>query len=133
MYNSTARTSGIRTTQTLLNFFLFSVLATNPPRWPKVYAVSGVLNIPYAEITEPFYAWHDSENGRSRIDYYGGMVKTYQLAKKGDYGTSLKVAPVTTRQATNKDTCLQVNGTSDMPITVQSILPDAKKFKLAGE
>ncbi|XP_055628092.1 digestive cysteine proteinase 1 [Toxorhynchites rutilus septentrionalis] len=117
---------------TVVSCFVVAALGTNPPRWPKVYSASGVLNIPYAEISEPFYAWHDSENGRSRIDYYGGMVKTYQLTKEGDYGTSLKVAPITTKQATNKDTCLQVNGTSDMPVTVQSILPDAKKFKLAG-
>lgn len=95
--------------------------------------MSGVLNIPYAEITEPFYAWYDEANGRSRIDYYGDMVKTYQLTKEGDYGTSLKVAPVTNRESMNKQTCLQVNGSSDNPISVQGILPDTKNFKLAGE
>lgn len=109
-----------------------AALATNPPKWPKTYSVSGVLNIPYAEITEPFYAWYDEANGRSRIDYYGDMVQTYQLTKEGDYGTSLKVAPVTNRETMNKQTCLQVNGSSDNPISVQGILPDTKNFKLAG-
>lgn len=109
-----------------------AALATNPPKWPHVYSVSGILNIPYAEISEPFYAWFDRDNGRSRIDYYGGMVKTYQLTKAGEFGTSLKVAPVSTRQQLNKETCLQVNGTADNAIEVQSILPNAKEFKLEG-
>lgn len=113
--------------------FPHPALATNPPKWPNVYSVSGILNIPYAEISEPFYAWFDRDNGRSRIDYYGGMVKTYQLTKAGEYGTSLKVAPVSTRQQLNKETCLQVNGSSDNAIEVQSILPNAKEFKLEGE
>lgn len=109
-----------------------AALATNPPKWPKTYSVSGILSIPYAEITEPFYAWYDEANGRSRIDYYGDMVQTYQLTKEGEYGTSLKVAPVTTRETLNKQTCLQVNGSDDNPISVQSILPNTKDFKLAG-
>lgn len=109
-----------------------AAFATNPPKWPKEYTVSGVLSLPYAEINEPFYAWYDENNGRSRIDYYGGMVKTYQLTKKGNFGSSLKVAPVTTQQALNKVTCLEVNGTADNTIEVQSVLPMAKEFKLAG-
>ena len=45
-----------------------------PPRWSTAYSVSGVLRLPYAEIVEPFQAWFDGQNGRSRIDYYGGKV-----------------------------------------------------------
>ena len=45
-----------------------------PPTWSNVYTVSGVLRLPYAEIVEPFQAWFDGENGRSRIDYYGGKI-----------------------------------------------------------
>lgn len=116
----------------LLSCLFVAALATNPPKWPKTYSVSGILSIPYAEITEPFYAWYDEANGRSRIDYYGDMVQTYQLTKEGEYGTSLKVAPVTTRETLNKQTCLQVNGSDDNPISVQSILPNTKDFKLAG-
>lgn len=97
-----------------------------------MYTVKGILNIPYAEITEPFYGWYDKDKGRSRIDYYGGMVKTYQLTGQGDFGVSLKIAPVTTDSFTNKDTCLQVNGTSENRIEVQGILPDAKNFSLIG-
>ncbi|EDW35218.1 GL15722 [Drosophila persimilis] len=106
--------------------------ATNPPRWDANYIVKGTLYIPYAEIAEPFYAWYDKNTKRSRIDYYGGMVKTYQLAGEGDYGTMLKLAPITTQQEMNKLTCLQVNGTSEQKVETQSILPDAKPFKLIG-
>lgn len=111
---------------------LIAATATNPPKWDKVHSVAGVLYIPYAEVAEPFSAWHDAMAGRSRIDYYGGMVKTYQLTRRGQYGTSLKVAPVTTESDLNKVTCLQVNGSESNAIEVQSVLPDPKDFQLAG-
>jgi hypothetical protein len=52
------------------------------------------------------------------------MVKTYQLSSEGPYGTSIKVAPVTTETNANKQTCLQVNGTGEMKIRPQTIIPD---------
>lgn len=107
-------------------------MATSPPRWEPVYSVKGVLYIPYAEIEEPFQGYYDSVNGRSRIDYYEGMVKTYQLSHRGQFGSSLKVAPVTNEEIANKVTCLEVNGTADQKVGIQSILPDAKEFILAG-
>lgn len=122
------------------------------PSFSDSYTVKGTLYIPYAEIREPFYGWFDLSRGSSRIDYYGGcffkrkfglktssfivfsgMVKTYQLAKQGDSGSSLKVAPVTTEEFENQDTCLQVNGTTGSPIVPQSILPDLTGFDAAGE
>ena len=50
------------------------LVADPPPKWPNTYSVSGVLRLPYAEIVEPFQAWFDGQNGRSRIDYYGGEL-----------------------------------------------------------
>ncbi|XP_045761872.1 digestive cysteine proteinase 2 [Maniola jurtina] len=103
----------------------------SPPQWSDVYTVKGVLNIPYAELHEPFYAWFDSKNGKSRIDYYGAMVKTYQLASSvyPAFGTSIKIAPVTTEKVQNQETCLQVNGTEDQSINIQTVLPDMTDFK----
>lgn len=43
----------------------------DPPKWPDSYSVSGTIQLPYAEIKEPFYAYYSSATGRSRIDYYG--------------------------------------------------------------
>lgn len=108
-------------------------MATKPPKWDETYTVKGTINIPYAEIAEPFYAWYDKPSGRSRIDYYGGMVKTYQLNHYGDYGSSLKIAPVTTDDSLNKVTCLQVNGTTEYHIVPQTILPNCTDFQLAGK
>lgn len=107
-----------------------TVFGTNPPKWDPVHTVKGTLFIPYAEIEEPFYAWFDKITRRSRIDYYGGMVKTYQLRHEGDFGTSLKVAPVSTNEELNKDTCLQVNGTKENVVEIQDILPDTQNFTL---
>jgi Cathepsin propeptide inhibitor domain (I29) len=114
----------------ILFALIISVVAKIPPKWEAVYTVKGTLFIPYAEIEEPFYGWYDANMGRSRIDYYGGMVKTYQLTKEGQYGTSLKLAPVSTNDFMNKEICLQVNGTSLYSIQVQSILPNVKNFSL---
>ncbi|XP_039765865.1 digestive cysteine proteinase 2 [Pararge aegeria] len=109
----------------------FHVDKEAPPQWSDVYTIKGILNIPYAELHEPFYAWFDSKNGKSRIDYYGAMVKTYQLAASvyPEFGTSIKIAPVTTEKVQNQDTCLQVNGTKGESINVQTVLPDMTDFK----
>lgn len=108
------------------------VSAKNPPKWESTYTVKGVLLIPYAEVEEPFYGWYDKTSGRSRIDYYGGMVKTYQFNHQYEYGTSLKFAPISTNEFMNRETCLQVNGTKDYSIEVQALLPDARNFTLIG-
>ncbi|KAI8433158.1 hypothetical protein MSG28_014002 [Choristoneura fumiferana] len=106
----------------------------SPPQWNPVYTVKGLLNIPYAELHEPFYAWYDSKNGKSRIDYYGTMVKTFQMTPSvyPQYGTMLKIAPVTTETELNKQTCLQVNGTADQQTDIQGVLPDMTDFKFIG-
>lgn len=59
-----------------------------------------------------------------------GMVKTFQLSNRGKYGSSIKVAPITTDTITNVDTCLEVNGTSDMKIQPQSIVPDTSGMEV---
>ncbi|XP_044742976.1 digestive cysteine proteinase 1 [Chrysoperla carnea] len=103
------------------------------PVWSKTYTVQGTILIPYAELVEPFCAWYDGVSKASRIDYYGGMVKTYQLAKENDYGVSIKIAPITTEEQLNSITCLQVNGTGENPITPQNVLPDLRGFTCVGE
>ncbi|XP_014231690.1 cathepsin L isoform X1 [Trichogramma pretiosum] len=102
------------------------------PIFSNAYTAKGSLYIPYAEIREPFYAWYDGKGGRSRIDYYGGMVKTYQLSTEGSYGSSIKIAPITTEEAENQETCLQVNGTYEQKITPQTIIPDTTGMQCIG-
>lgn len=58
------------------------------------------------------------------------MVKTFQLTHKGQYGASIKLAPVTTETVNNEETCLQVNGTNDFKIQPQSIIPDASEMEV---
>lgn len=40
--------------------------------WPKAYTVTGVIQLPYGDIEEPFVAWVDTTNGKSRQDTYNG-------------------------------------------------------------
>ncbi|XP_058801571.1 digestive cysteine proteinase 1 [Phymastichus coffea] len=112
---------------------LCSARSVKSPVFSSGYTAKGTLYIPYAEIREPFYAWYDGKSGNSRIDYYGGMVKTYQLSTQGPYGSSLKIAPLTTETQLNQDTCLQVNGTSEIKIKPQTIIPDTTGMECIGQ
>lgn len=64
------------------------------------------------------------------ISFLTGMVKTFQLTRKGEYGTSIKIAPITTETVSNKETCLQVNGTVNFKIQPQSIVPDTSEMEV---
>lgn len=39
-----------------------------------VYHAKGYINLPYADIVEPFEAWYDGKNMRSRQSYYDGLL-----------------------------------------------------------
>ena len=55
-------------------FVAGSAIGAAPPDWlKKSVKVEGRLQLPYAEIDEPFTAYYDPINGRSRVDYYDGM------------------------------------------------------------
>jgi len=103
-----------------------------PPVWSTSYSVTGTLIIPFAEIEEPFSAWFDGQNGRSRIDYYGGMDKTFQRADMGQHGTAFKVVPMTDESISNSETCFLINGSDAAPVAVQPVLPDLRGFTLKG-
>ncbi|XP_054709924.1 digestive cysteine proteinase 2-like [Uloborus diversus] len=98
------------------------------PQFADNFFVKGLLILPYAEINEPFKAFYDKRNGRSRIDYYGEIVQTYQLAVDGEFGSSYKVAYMPDETGLPTQTCFQVNGTKDNPVSIQSILPDLTNF-----
>lgn len=59
------------------------------------------------------------------------MVKTYQLSNEGSYGSSIKVAPITTESQLNQQTCLQVNGSADSKIEPQTIVPDTTGMEVS--
>jgi len=103
------------------------------PNWPSSYEVKGTLSIPFAEIEEPFSAWVDLDQSKSRIDYYNGMVKTFQRGDLKTYGTSVKILPMTNEIVANEIDCFQVDGGQDGPVTAQSMLPDISDFELLGK
>ncbi|KAK2725587.1 hypothetical protein QYM36_000177 [Artemia franciscana] len=108
---------------------LKSLKAHKKPSFGDYYILRGSLNIPYAEIVEPFSAWIDFEAGDSRIDFYGGMMKTYQLANEGDYGVMYRVAPMTTETVQNEMNCFQITGAGDSPVAPQGVIPDLDDFE----
>ncbi len=98
------------------------------------YSVSGIISLPYAEINEPFDAWFDINQSASRIDFYNGMVNTVQLAptKKTDFGVGIKIAPMTDEEVTNARTCFWINGTSEAPLAIQSVIPSLDEFEVSS-
>ncbi|KAI0238627.1 Counting factor associated protein D [Lamellibrachia satsuma] len=94
-----------------------------------------MIQLPYAEIKEPFQAYWDLKHNRSRIDYYGQTVITILKAGSGvpgDMGMSIKIAPMTTETVYNARTCFSYNGSSEYRITTQPILPDLTGFTLVA-
>lgn len=53
---------------------LVTVIVASGPQLPTTYHVKGTIYLPKATIVEPYEAWVDTNNGMSRIDYYGGML-----------------------------------------------------------
>ena len=96
----------------------------------KRYSISGTIYLPYAEIEETFRAWYDVDQSASRIDYYDGMETTIQLqpTSSKDFGTGIKIAPMTDEIQTNVRTCFWINGTKEDPIQIQSAIPDISFF-----
>lgn len=112
-----------------------SVLPTpSKPVFSDLYFVQGVILLPYAEIKEPFTAYYDLANKRSRVDYYGDLQQTYQRQDAGTYGVSYKIAYMPGSDPTSPErTCFQVNGTKTAPISVQTIVPDLTNFIYVGK
>ena len=113
-------------------------VAVDPPVFPDQYTSVGVLLLPYAQLREPFTAYFDGQQGRSRIDYYDDLMLTLQkspaAAQNGlDYGAVYKIAYDVNEKGKAQRVCFQSNGTSDDLITPQSILPDLTGFELIGK
>ena len=107
--------------------------AVSSPSWPSSYTVAGELVIPFAEVEEPFMVFTDLSAGKSRMDFYGGMDKTFQRGDIGSLGTAFKVVPMTDESVANKMSCFKTDGEEGAPIEAQSILPDLEGFQLLGE
>ena len=121
----------------LLGVLAFAIdlsVGSSVPKFSDHYYVEGVLALPYAEIKEPFVAFFDGPNNRSRIDYYGDLVKTYQRGDEAtdDGGINFKLAYMVDTKGDAQRVCFQVNGSANNPVTSQSVLPDLTPFKLTG-
>ncbi|XP_053254615.1 digestive cysteine proteinase 2-like [Podarcis raffonei] len=99
------------------------------PRFGGAYHITGILKLPYAEIEEPFEAWFNETEGKSRIQYYHGQVITYQFSFVKPFGASFKVTPETTETEANIKECFQINGTLENPIRPQSVFPNLSEFQ----
>ncbi|XP_048582580.1 uncharacterized protein LOC5516093 [Nematostella vectensis] len=107
--------------------------ATLKLEFPDEYHATGVLSLPYGDIKEPFEVWYSGLHGMSRIDYYGGMDRTYQRGDLGKYGYACKIVPeFSERTGRTFKGCLHRRGNSNFQIKAQSIIPSPKFFKFKG-
>ena len=104
------------------------------PQFSDQYSVEGILSLPYAEIREPFIGYFDGPNNRSRVDYYGDLVQTFQRPDldRNKGGISYKLAFMVDPQGNAQRVCFRINGTTEVPVTSQSVLPDLSPFKKTG-
>nr|AAI34972.1 Zgc:103438 protein [Danio rerio] len=96
------------------------------PDFGKMYHVKGVISLPSYEIEEPFEAWYDFEENRSRIDYYNGTTRTFLIGNDLDYGAIYQIKPVLPPSVIK---CFQLKGTKEEPIRPQSAMPDVQGFE----
>ena len=64
----------------MLSLYVLSVVvvlpvaADNLPVFPSTQHVTGIVELPYAELTEPFEFWKtEKAKGSSRLDWYDGL------------------------------------------------------------
>ncbi|XP_039749947.1 pro-cathepsin H-like [Pararge aegeria] len=98
--------------------------------WPEVYHMKGdTMNI-LSGIIKPFEIWYSKEANKSRIDYYGGIVKHYYIAATDDdYGKEYVINPVTTEEVTNVDQCREEIGQTE----VTNFLPEVEGYTFEGQ
>ena len=68
------------------------------------------LSLPYAELEEPFEAYYDPKKNRSRMDFYGQIVQTFQRGDVGKYGSTFKLAYMTNSTHYNYRACFKTDG-----------------------
>lgn len=119
----------------LLVISTVGAVVDSPTGLPSRYHVSGVIQLPYAEISEPFESWIDVDLGYSRIDYYGGAAKTVQRKGKSgnDFGVNYKIVPISNEEVLNQLTCFQAPGSTKERVDVQHTLPDINSFEDLGQ
>lgn len=54
--------------------FQASVVLSAPLQWPKTYQTSGLIILPYGDISEPFTAIVDMNRGLSYLNTYAGQL-----------------------------------------------------------
>ncbi|XP_067399459.1 digestive cysteine proteinase 1-like [Emydura macquarii macquarii] len=103
------------------------------PDFGNVYHVSGVIDMPFAEIKEPFEAWYNLSGEKSRIEYYHGQVVTFQYGAERPFGALYKVTPETTEVEVNVRKCFRIGGTPGHRVYPQSVFPRLGGFKHVRE
>ncbi|XP_077991240.1 digestive cysteine proteinase 1-like [Glandiceps talaboti] len=105
----------------------------NPPVFPAAYHAKGTLRLPYAELEEPFEIYYNVTLGNSRIDFYGGLDKTYLLGNDGDYGSTYVITPMVMNGSQAAAACVVMKGEKEMPVLPQTALPDLTGFTNQGK
>ena len=104
------------------------------PVFANSFIAKGTIELPYAEIVEPFSAAIDGRNDRSRISTYDGLSNVFKLGQVAFHGVVIKEVYETTDTALNRLACFKVHGKAADPVHMQSVIPDlSKKYEYWGQ
>ncbi|XP_022097041.1 digestive cysteine proteinase 2-like [Acanthaster planci] len=109
--------------------------APKPPTFGSRYHAKGFVQLPYAELNEPFEIYFDGQKSMGRIDFYGGMDQAFYDGAKKPYGVAYEVYPTVKSKTstTPETTCLTMTGKKGSLIMPQSMLPNLNGFKPNGQ
>ncbi|XP_038056790.1 digestive cysteine proteinase 2-like [Patiria miniata] len=109
--------------------------APKPPDFGSRYHATGFVQLPYAELNEPFEIYFDGKNGMGRIDFYGGMDQAFYNGSMKPYGVAYEVYPWVKTKTSIVPVmhCSTMPGEKGSPVMPQSMLPDLTNFKMDGQ
>lgn len=118
----------------LLSALAFSINALHSvPVFPSTHHVKGIVELPYAELTEPFEFWRTEKGkGSSRLDWYDGLDTVIDRPDLGSFGKQFSIAYTTLGGDVNQD-CFEADGSGLEPIEIDTVIPDLSNFTFAGE
>lgn len=95
--------------------------AVQPPVTPAQYFVTGRVELPYGNISEPYMAFVDKQNGMERLQYWGTLDT---FIYRSDLNVTWQVNPVI-----NQFDCFQTNGS----VNVIQVVPDTTGYTYQGQ
>ncbi|XP_072045821.1 LOW QUALITY PROTEIN: cathepsin L-like peptidase [Amphiura filiformis] len=102
------------------------------PKFADAYHATGTLQLPYAELNEPFEIYFNGTRKCSWVSMYNGIDMVFNRGDLAKGGAVFSISPTVKDSKVVPKYCFLINGTKDHPVMPQSWLPDLTGFKYGG-